>query len=246
MKRFISIVVTVFVVFVLVFEMALSGSENIAVAQDHEEEISIEEISNKLIRFHVIANSDNEEDQSLKLKVRDKVLEYVQPLLKDSKDIEQSREILREENGKILAIANKVIENNGYNYTVDSTLTKEYFPIKTYGNITLPQGEYEAYRIIIGTGEGQNWWCVMFPPICFVDITKGDIAYEETEEEMKRVLDDDEYNMVNNTVSNNGQGETAEKKVEDGKRSSNIIDNSEDTNIVVRFKIVDMWKKLFK
>ncbi|MEG0308166.1 MAG: stage II sporulation protein R [Clostridium sp.] len=246
MKRFISIVVTVFVVFVLVFEMALSGSENIAVAQDNEEEISIEEISNKLIRFHVIANSDNEEDQSLKLKVRDKVLEYVQPLLKDSKDIEQSREILREENGKILAIANKVIENNGYNYTVDSTLTKEYFPIKTYGNITLPQGEYEAYRIIIGTGEGQNWWCVMFPPICFVDITKGDIAYEETEEEMKRVLEDDEYNMVNNTVSNNGQGETAEKKVEDGKRSSNIIDNSEDTNIVVRFKIVDMWKKLFK
>lgn len=244
MKKFISIVVIIFIVFVV--GVGIIGERRTAMAETDEKEISIEEISSKLIRFHVIANSDSEEDQTLKLKVRDKVLEYIQPLLKDSKDIEESREILKREDAKIIQIANNVIIDNGYDYCVESTLDKEYFPVKTYGNITLPQGEYEAYRIIIGTGEGQNWWCVMFPPICFVDITKGDIAYEETEEEMKRVLDDDEYNMVNNTVSNNGQGETAEKKVEDGKRSSNIIDNSEDTNIVVRFKIVDMWKKLFK
>jgi len=123
------------------------------------------------------------------------------------------------------------------------TLDKENFPVKTYGNITLPQGEYEAYRIIIGTGEGQNWWCVMFPPICFVDITKGEVAYEETEEEMKKVLDDEEFNMVDNTNSENVSSE----KIEEIKEVSDALaDNTEDDNIVIKFKIEDILKNLFK
>ncbi|MEG1256458.1 stage II sporulation protein R [Clostridium sp.] len=259
MKRFISIVVTIFIMFILVFEVGVVGVTNTATAQSNEKEITIEEISSKLIRFHVIANSDSEEDQALKLKVRDAVLKYVQPLLKDSKDIEESRRILKREDKKIIEIANKVVEDNSYNYCIESTLTKEYFPVKTYGNITLPQGEYEAYRIIIGTGEGQNWWCVMFPPICFVDITRGDVAYEETEEEMKRVLDDDEYNMVDNDINNEveeveevEESEESEEiehdtnKEVDKKDDSNIVDNSEDDNIVIKFKIVDVLKTLFK
>ncbi|AKN33284.1 peptidase [Clostridium carboxidivorans P7] len=162
------------------------------------------DIASKIIRFHVIANSDSKSDQALKLKVRDKVLEYMQPKLKSSKSIDESREIIRKSNNEIITIAEDVIKKNGYNYAVKTTLSNENFPIKTYGNITLPQGKYEAYRIIIGNGEGQNWWCVMFPPLCFIDITKGEVSYKETEKDMKKVLSPEEYKMIDNQISNSG------------------------------------------
>lgn len=243
MKKVISIVVTIFFIVILLVKVQGVEAANFISENKMSDNVSIEDISGKLIRFHVIANSDSEKDQNLKLKVRDKVLEYVQPLLKDSKNIEESREILNRENEKVLEIAREVIKENGYDYSVESTLDKENFPVKTYGNITLPQGEYEAYRIIIGTGEGQNWWCVMFPPICFVDITKGEVAYEETEEEMKKVLDDEEFNMVDNTNSENVSSE----KIEEIKEVSDALaDNTEDDNIVIKFKIEDILKNLFK
>ena len=153
---------------------------------------------NKIIRFHVIANSDTTFDQNLKLKVKDKILEYISPKLKDSKNIQQSREILRENNKQIVAIAQNVVKQSGYNYTVESTLSRENFPIKTYGNITLPQGNYEAYRVVIGEGKGQNWWCVMFPPLCFIDTSKGTVSYQKTEAEMRKVLTEEEFNSINN------------------------------------------------
>ena len=156
-------------------------------------------IEKKVIRFHVIANSDSSQDQAVKLKVRDKVLEYISPKLKKSKSKEESQRILKENDKKIIKIAEDVLRKNGYSYKVSTTLGKENFPVKVYGNITLPQGEYDAYRIIIGSGEGKNWWCVMFPPLCFVDITKGSVSYKETEKQMKQVLSEKEYSMVDNT-----------------------------------------------
>lgn len=155
-----------------------------------------EVIKDKMIRFHVIANSDSIEDQDIKLKVRDRVLEYIYPKLEESLEIDRSREILKENDKDIKDIALKVLEQNNYNYNVESTLSNEVFPVKSYGDITLPQGEYEAYRIIIGEGKGQNWWCVMFPPLCFVDITKGEVSNKDTEEVMKKALSEKEYDMV--------------------------------------------------
>jgi len=152
----------------------------------------------KIIRFHVIANSDTTFDQNLKLKVKDKILEYISPKLKNSKNIEESREILKQNNKEIIAIAQNVINKDGYGYKVESTLSRENFPIKTYGNITLPQGNYEAYRVVIGEGKGQNWWCVMFPPLCFIDVSKGAISYQKTEDEMKKVLTEEEFKNINN------------------------------------------------
>lgn len=177
------------------------------------------DVASKLIRFHVIANSDDKIDQGLKLKVRDSVLKYISPKLKNCKNIEESRQIINNEDKNIKKIAGMVIKENGFKYSVITALSQEYFPIKTYGNITLPQGKYEAYRIIIGTGTGQNWWCVMFPPLCFVDITKGNVSYEKTEKEMKSVLSDDEYKLVDNTVS--------------------------DKKIIVKFKLTEIFSKLF-
>jgi len=159
----------------------------------------LKSIENKVIRFHVLANSDSVEDQALKLKVRDKVLEYISPKLKESTSIESSRKILKENDENIIKICENVIKNSGYFYAVKTTLSKENFPVKSYGNITFPQGNYEAYRILIGTGDGKNWWCVMFPPLCFVDITKGEVSYDETKAEMQKVLSRDEYDMVENT-----------------------------------------------
>ncbi|GAA0125905.1 stage II sporulation protein R [Clostridium sp. CTA-19] len=193
---------------------------------------SIEEVSKKIIRFHVIANSDDENDQAVKLKVRDNVLKYISPKLKDSKSIGESREILKKEDKEILDIAQNTLKENGYNYKLQSTLSNEYFPVKTYGNITLPQGKYEAYRIIIGNGEGQNWWCVMFPPLCFVDVEQGKVAYQETEKEMKEVLDDKEYDMVNNLKNN--------------PTSDKIIDNTQQNDIVIKSKAVETIKEIIK
>lgn len=208
---------------------------------DGQEDITVEEIAEKLIRFHVIANSDGEADQKLKLKVRDEVLKYIQPILKESESLEESRKILNEKNDEILKIAERVIKENGYDYKVESTLSKEYFPVKTYGNITLPQGQYEAYRIVIGSGEGQNWWCVMFPPICFVDITKGQVAYEETEKEMKSVLNEDEFNMVDNTSKENNK-----KTNKENNKSVKVVDSTKDNDVVVKFKVAEIFKGLMK
>jgi len=155
-------------------------------------------ISRKLIRFHVIANSDSEDDQALKIKVKDAIIDYISPKLSNSQSINQSREILKSYDKEILKLASGIIKKNGYSYSVASTLGRENFPDKNYGNITLPQGEYEAYRVVIGLGEGKNWWCVMFPPLCFVDETRGQVSVKETEKQMKKVLSDDEYNEVNN------------------------------------------------
>lgn len=166
------------------------------------EEKVVEDISEKLIRFHVLANSDRDIDQDLKLRVKDEVLKYISPILNESQSLEESREILKREDKNIIKIAEDYIKSQGFDYTVETTLTRENFPVKEYGNIVLPQGEYEAYRILIGEGKGQNWWCVMFPPLCFIDVTKGQVAYDETEEKMKDVLSEEEFKSVNKKENN--------------------------------------------
>ena len=248
MKKSIPVIIVTLILMIIAIgigniDIVKAQSDNIHNKLEVEKDITVEEIAEKLIRFHVIANSDGEADQSLKLKVRDEVLKYIQPILKESESVEQSRKILNEKNDEILQIAEKVIKDNGYDYKVESTLSNEYFPVKTYGNITLPQGQYEAYRIIIGNGEGQNWWCVMFPPICFVDITRGEVAYEETEKEMKSVLNEEEFNMVDNTNKEKANNKKANKAdIKDAK----IVDNTEDDNVVVKFKVAEIFKGLLK
>lgn len=208
MKKFILTSVAI----IIIISIVLNNS-------DISSNASQTDVAGKLIRFHVIANSDEKIDQELKLKIRDSVLEYVSPKLMYSKSIEESRKIINNEDKNIKKIAQMVINKNGFKYTVATTLSKEYFPVKTYGNITLPQGEYEAYKILIGSGTGQNWWCVMFPPLCFVDITKGDVSYEKTESEMKSILSEDEYELIDNTT---------EKK-----------------EIIVKFKFIEILNDLF-
>lgn len=152
-------------------------------------------MSDKLIRFHVIANSDLDEDQAVKLKVRDAILEDVGPKLSKSSSRDESLKILEENLNNIESIANRVLSKEGEDYRANAILGNFNFPIKKYGTITLPAGEYKALRVVLGEGEGKNWWCVMFPPLCFIDITRG-LTSAKTDSELKKVLNDEEVESI--------------------------------------------------
>lgn len=126
-------------------------------------------ISKKIIRFHIIANSDSNEDQALKLKVKEAVVNYTSALLENSNSIKETDAIILDNTEQIISIANSVIAENGYNYSVTAEITDTYFPTKSYGNYTFPPGTYRAFELKIGEAKGKNWWCVLYPPLCFID-----------------------------------------------------------------------------
>ena len=163
-----------------------------------------EDISQSVFRLHVIANSDSKEDQDLKYKVRDKVLEYMNEISKNCSSKEEVILLAEEHKEEFKKIAENVIKQNGYDYEVNIKIGNFDFPTKTYGDISLPAGEYDALRIEIGEAKGQNWWCVMFPPLCFVDVTSG-VVPDESKEVMKENLNDEEYNLISDNESSDIQ-----------------------------------------
>lgn len=179
-----------------------------------------ESYKEKLIRFHVIANSDTEEDQELKLKVRDKVISYLQPKLENSNSIEESEKIITNEYDNLQEISRETILDNGYDYDVKVGIEYSNFPTKQYSNVVLPAGEYKALKVVIGEGKGKNWWCVMFPPLCFVDEENG-VIDKSTDDKLQSVLDEEEYKLI-------------------------TTKNKEEGNVVkFKFKIVEVVKDIF-
>ena len=152
-------------------------------------------IAEKIIRFHVIANSDTKADQNLKLAVRDAVGIKMSGLLKDAADRSRSEAVIRKNMEDMKQTAEKVIAERGYDYDVDICLTDTDFPVKTYGAYTFPAGNYEALEIVIGAGKGHNWWCVMYPNMCFSD-TMYEVIDEDAKSSLKKVLSDEEYQKV--------------------------------------------------
>lgn len=140
-------------------------------------------IALKILRFHVLANSDSAEDQRVKEKVRDAVGTYVRPMLEHAENIEQTKKILNENIEQIMAVAQETLRANGCDVSVTAQIKEVSFPEKTYGSYTFPKGEYEAFQIVIGEGKGQNWWCVLYPNMCF----RGSV-YEVVEEDAKEAL----------------------------------------------------------
>lgn len=124
------------------------------------------QLAGQMIRLHVIANSDTEGDQALKLAVRDRILEQAQQIYPGCTSRAQAEERLRQNLSVLEQAGEAVIEEQGYSYSVHAELTECWFPTKEYGSFALPAGEYTALRVVIGEGEGQNWWCVAFPPLC--------------------------------------------------------------------------------
>ena len=121
------------------------------------------------VRLHILANSDSIKDQQLKLKVRDAVIAYLTPYVKDISDAREANVIIASHQATIIEVATAVLRENGANYPVAVQMGTFEFPVRSYGSLVLPAGEYQAVRILLGQAAGQNWWCVLFPPLCFID-----------------------------------------------------------------------------
>ena len=171
-----------------------------------------EKIYESVVRLHVLANSDSDEDQALKLKVRDAILAYVSPRVIDSKSREDAIKILQGELASIEDIAKSVVLEQGYEYTVQVTLTLEDYPTRNYESLSFPSGEYVSLRVLIGEAEGQNWWCVLFPPLC-LSAASDKVSNEEAF--IAVGLNSDQYK---------------------------IITESEDATYYLRFKILEAIK----
>jgi stage II sporulation protein R len=160
-----------------------------------KEEHLQEGIASDVIRFHVIANSDSEKDQALKLEIKQALTEELRPKLENVKDIDKARTILKNNLEEMVLTANRIIKENGFDYTARASLEQGYFPLKVYGDLSLPPGQYEAVKVALGAAAGQNWWCVMFPPLCFVDATYS-VVPDSSKAELKYLLTDEEYKAV--------------------------------------------------
>ena len=158
------------------------------------------DISNSVFRLHVIANSDSKEDQELKYKVRDSLLKYMNKISKNCTSKDEVISLAEAHKEDFYKIAKQTIKENGYNYPVNISIGNFEFPTKTYGDISLPAGYYDALKVEIGNASGQNWWCVMFPPLCFVDVSSG-IVPDESKQVMQENLSDEEYQLISDNKS---------------------------------------------
>lgn len=148
-------------------------------------------LSEEIVRFHIRANSDSKEDQNLKLKVKEAVVTYMEDLLEGAKDSKESASRIEDNMEDLLMCAMEVIHEEGYEYDLKGYLVKEYFPMKMYGDVCMPAGEYTAFRIDIGNASGKNWWCVLYPPLCFVDVTCA-VVPEESKKKIEEIVKEEE------------------------------------------------------
>ena len=147
------------------------------------------DIADNTFRLHILANSDSDADQALKLKVRDKMLSYTAELFRDAPDKETSMQAVGQHLREIAEVACDEVRANGYDYPVKAEITRMYFSTRHYDGYTLPAGMYDALRLSIGKAEGHNWWCVMYPSLCLSSAT-------EREERAKKVYSEEEYHEV--------------------------------------------------
>lgn len=139
------------------------------------------DLRENVLRIHILANSDSTEDQELKIKVRDRILKETENLFYNVKTKNDAQEVTQENINKIINIARDEIKNNGYDYPVTAEIKETFFDTRIYDNVTLPAGNYDALRLSIGSGKGQNWWCVMFPQLCIPSVKEKNFTEDEKE-----------------------------------------------------------------
>lgn len=178
------VIILSFLLFLYTTICAFSYAENVST-----------DIAKSVFRLHVIANSDSKEDQDLKYKVRDSLLNYMKEICANCKNKDEAIVLVSQHQEEFKQIALQTIHDEGYSYDVKINIGNFEFPTKDYGDISLPAGYYDALRVEIGEAKGQNWWCVMFPPLCFVDVTSG-VVPEESKEQLEDSLSEEEYALV--------------------------------------------------
>ena len=183
------VIILTFLLFIYTSICAISYAQNIST-----------DIASSVFRLHVIANSDSKEDQDLKYKVRDNLLKYMNKICKDCTSKEEAISLVEKNKDIFKQIALDTIRNEGFFYDVNINIGNFEFPTKNYGDISLPAGLYDALRVEIGEAKGQNWWCVMFPPLCFVDISSG-VVPEESKEVLQDNLTEEEFALISDKSS---------------------------------------------
>ncbi len=160
-----------------------------------ETDMAQKNLADSTIRFHVRANSNSVIDQQLKMKVKEAVVNYIYDNTGDFKSQDEAAQFIITHDSQIKSIANKTITDSGFSYSINSTFSEQIFPTKTYGDITFPTGKYRSYTLYIGNGKGHNWWCVLYPPLCFVDASTG-IVPDSSKERLKEHLSEKEYQSI--------------------------------------------------
>lgn len=184
------VIILSFLLFLYTSVCAISYAQNVST-----------DIANSVFRLHVLANSDSKEDQNLKYKVRDNLLSYMNSICSNCKSKQEAIRLVEENKDSFKEIALHTIQEQGYSYSVNINIGNFEFPTKNYGDISLPAGYYDALRVEIGEAKGQNWWCVMFPPLCFVDISSG-VVPDESKELMENNLSEEEFALVSKEEDN--------------------------------------------
>ena len=173
------------------------------------------DLSKSVFRLHVIANSDSAEDQNLKYIVRDNIINYMKSLTENAKSKEETINLVSCHLSDFEDIANKTIKDNGFDYKAKVSIGNFNFPTKKYGDISFPAGYYDALKIQLGNSNGQNWWCVLYPSLCFIDISSGFVP-EDSKETLESTLNEEEYKLISDT---------------------------NDQSIKIKFKLIELFNK---
>lgn len=154
-----------------------------------------EHLAQEVLRFHILANSDSDEDQALKMTVKEEVLGYLEGAMPEDMDVAETTDWMRHHTDELENLSREIVLQEGHDYPVSAAVTTCWFPEKTYGDLTFPAGNYEALRIEIGAAKGHNWWCVLYPNLCFLDAVNA-VVPEEGKQELKKVLSEEEYSQI--------------------------------------------------
>ena len=175
--------------------LSLSSAAQASLPDTSQQNTLSEQLSKKILRLHIIADSDTEDAQSVKLLVRDAVCDYLSPLPEGIDSKEEVCVYLNRHMPELIAIANEVLQQNDCSYHASAYIEKRYFPLKTYGAYAFPPGKYDALCITLGSGQGQNWWCLAFPSLCLLDGTYA-VTDEDRGQQLKILLTDEEYEAI--------------------------------------------------
>ena len=187
--------------------------------QVYETKASVPSLSleDRILRLHILAAGNDTASQELKLHVRDAVLTHIQAAVAEADTAREAEEVLSPLLPDIVAVANRILEEAGVSYRATAELTTEFFPIKQYGSLLLPPGEYRALRIVLDEGEGKNWWCMLYPSLCFTEGITATLR-EDEKEELRGLLSEEEFNT---------------------------LFSEKEKQPVFRLKIVELWRKLW-
>jgi stage II sporulation protein R len=215
-------------------------------------------IPNEAIRLRILADSDSEKDQEIKRKVRDAVNAEITSWVENLVSLEEARNVIKEGIPELQKIAEGVVAEHGSNQTVKTEFNKVKFPTKLYGQYLYPAGEYEAVLITLGEGTGSNWWCVLFPPLCFLDFSNGEATSPGFDENGKVVeassteqVESEE--QVEEKEAKTSEGQDAKESVQQSEKEENAVaeetaplyEDQEEEPVEVKFFVVEIWNKIF-